>query len=71
MESGSKAAKILVIQGSPRKKGNSIALAEQIIRGAESAGAEVEKIFFARQGYLTLPSVLCMSEKGQQRLRHR
>jgi len=45
MKSKNKAAKILVLQGSPRKKGNSIALAEQIIKGAESAGAEVEKIF--------------------------
>ena len=45
MESRNRTAKILVLQGSPRKKGNSIALAEQIIKGAESAGAEVEKIF--------------------------
>jgi multimeric flavodoxin WrbA len=45
MEGRNKAAKILVLQGSPRKKGNSITLADQIIKGAESAGAEVEKIF--------------------------
>ena len=45
MENKNKAAKILLLQGSPRKKGNSIALAEQIVEGAESAGATVEKIF--------------------------
>jgi multimeric flavodoxin WrbA len=37
--------KVLVIMGSPRKKGNSTILAEQIAEGAESAGAQVEKIF--------------------------
>jgi multimeric flavodoxin WrbA len=33
--------KILVLLGSPRKKGNSTTLAKQIVKGAESAGAEV------------------------------
>jgi multimeric flavodoxin WrbA len=37
--------KILVLLGSPRKKGNSAALADQIIAGAESAGATAERIF--------------------------
>lgn len=37
--------KILVILGSPRKKGNSTTLAEGIIKGAEAAGAAVERIF--------------------------
>jgi multimeric flavodoxin WrbA len=37
--------KILVLLGSPRKKGNSTTLAERIIKGAEAAGATVEKIF--------------------------
>jgi multimeric flavodoxin WrbA len=37
--------KILVLLGSPRKKGNSAVLAEQIITGAESVGAEVETVF--------------------------
>jgi multimeric flavodoxin WrbA len=41
-EIGSK--KVLVLLGSPRKKGNSSTLAEQIIQGAESAGAKVETI---------------------------
>ncbi|MBW1887103.1 MAG: flavodoxin family protein [Deltaproteobacteria bacterium] len=37
--------RVLVLLGSPRKKGNSSILAEQIIQGAESAGAKVETIF--------------------------
>jgi len=36
---------VLVILGSPRKKGNSSTLATQISRGAKSAGAEVETVF--------------------------
>ena len=39
------AKKILVLLGSPRKKGNSTTLANQIIKGAEAAGAEVESIY--------------------------
>jgi multimeric flavodoxin WrbA len=37
--------KVLVLLGSPRKKGNSSMLAERIARGAESAGASVETLF--------------------------
>jgi len=37
--------KILVLLGSPRKKGNSTTLAEEIIKGAEAAGATAEKIY--------------------------
>jgi len=36
---------VLVILGSPRRMGNSAALAARISRGAESAGAEVETLF--------------------------
>jgi multimeric flavodoxin WrbA len=36
---------VLVILGSPRKKGNSSTLAARISRGAKSAGAEVETLF--------------------------
>jgi multimeric flavodoxin WrbA len=39
------AKKILVFLGSPRKKGNSTTLANQIVAGAESAGATAETIF--------------------------
>ena len=49
MDKKNKAAKILLLQGSPRKKGNSITLAEQIVEGAESVGATVEKIYLHSQ----------------------
>lgn len=39
------AKKVLVFLGSPRKKGNSAILADQISRGAKSAKAEVETIY--------------------------
>lgn len=42
---GKKADKVLVLLGSPRRKGNSAILAERIARGAESAGAKVETLF--------------------------
>ncbi len=45
MENKNKVSKILVVQGSPRKKGNSITLAEQIAKGAESVGAVAERIY--------------------------
>jgi multimeric flavodoxin WrbA len=41
--------KILVLLGSPRKKGNSTTLAQKIIKGAESAGATVETIYLHGQ----------------------
>lgn len=37
--------KVLVLLGSPRKKGNSAILAAQIARGAKAAGAKVETVF--------------------------
>jgi multimeric flavodoxin WrbA len=45
MEEKKSLNKILVILGSPRKKGNSAILAEQIAQGARSKGAEVETVF--------------------------
>ena len=38
-------SKILALFGSPRKKGNTTVLANQIILGAESKGAEVETVY--------------------------
>ncbi len=38
-------SKILALFGSPRKKGNTTVLANQIILGAESRGAEVERVY--------------------------
>ncbi|MBN1613476.1 MAG: flavodoxin family protein [Deltaproteobacteria bacterium] len=40
-----KARKVIVLMGSPRKKGNSAILAQQIVRGAEGAGAKVETVY--------------------------
>jgi multimeric flavodoxin WrbA len=37
--------RVVVLLGSPRKKGNSTVLANQIINGAESCGAMVESIY--------------------------
>jgi multimeric flavodoxin WrbA len=37
--------KVLVLLGSPRKKGNSATLAASITKGAESAGAQVDTIY--------------------------
>jgi multimeric flavodoxin WrbA len=39
------AKKVLILKGSPRQKGNSSVLAEEVRAGAESAGAEVESIY--------------------------
>jgi len=40
-----KGSKVLILLGSPRKKGNSAVLAEEIAEGARSAGAEVETVY--------------------------
>ena len=45
MEAGTEQRNVLVLLGSPRKTGNSAILAGQIIRGAESAGANVESVY--------------------------
>jgi multimeric flavodoxin WrbA len=44
MTENNEARKILVLFSSPRKKGNSATLANEIIRGAESEGAIVETV---------------------------
>jgi len=54
-----KPEQILVLLGSPRKKGNSAALAEQIIKGAESMGAKVEKLYL--NGMKIKPCQACYS----------
>ena len=45
MTSEKTVSKVLMLLGSPRKKGNSAILAEQIARGARSAGATVESVY--------------------------
>jgi multimeric flavodoxin WrbA len=45
MSEASEGIKVLVLNGSPRKKGNSAILAEEIAAGAEAAGARVESVY--------------------------
>jgi len=45
VENNGKNNQVLVLLGSPRKKGNSATLAKQIIAGAESKGADVETVY--------------------------
>ncbi|MBU4471072.1 MAG: flavodoxin family protein [Proteobacteria bacterium] len=49
--------KVLVVLGSPRKKGNSASLADKIIQGAEAAGAVTETVFI--QGLKIAPCQSC------------
>ena len=51
--------KVLVLLGSPRRKGNSAALAEAIARGAKAAGAEVETLYL--HGLAIAPCKACMA----------
>jgi multimeric flavodoxin WrbA len=44
-----KSKKVLVLLGSPRKKGNSATLAERIIKGAQASGASVERVYLHGQ----------------------
>ena len=58
--------KVLVLLGSPRRKGNSAILAEQIAKGAKSGKAKVETIYL--QGKNIAPCKACMScrKKGSK-----
>ena len=49
MSEKTESKKILVLLGSPRKKGNSTTLAKKIVEGAEAAGATVEQIYLHGQ----------------------
>ena len=59
-----KAHNILVLLGSPRKKGNSALLAEQIIKGAESAGATTESVFLHGLNISPCRSCYACQKKG-------
>ena len=45
MQIGENLKHVVALLGSPRKKGNSTVLAEQIIHGAESVGGKVEPVY--------------------------
>jgi multimeric flavodoxin WrbA len=49
--------KILVFIGSPRKEGNSVTLAKQVVAGAEANGAEIETFFL--QDMKIMPCSAC------------
>lgn len=53
------ARKVLVLLGSPRRKGNSAILADQITKGAKSGKAKVKTIFL--QGKNIAPCKACLS----------
>jgi len=53
------AKKVLVLLGSPRRKGNSAILADQITKGAKSAKAKVETIYL--QGKNIAPCKACFT----------
>ena len=63
MEEKATKQQVIVILGSPREKGNSAILAEQISKGARSAGADVETIFL--QGLKIAPCKSCYACQKQ------
>lgn len=64
METEKKKPEVLIILGSPRKKGNSALLAERIAEGARSRGAITETVFL--QGLQIAPCKSCYAcqQKG-------
>ncbi len=55
---------VLIILGSPRKKGNSATLAEEIAKGARSAGARVETVFLNELSISPCRSCYTCQKKG-------
>lgn len=55
---------VLVILGSPRKKGNSAILAEKIAQGAKSSGAKVESVFLQDLSISPCRSCYSCQKKG-------
>lgn len=66
MAKGTKAAKVLVLLGSPRKRGNSAALADQIIKGAEAEGAETESVYLHGLKISPCQSCYACQKKGSK-----
>ncbi|MCP4686686.1 MAG: flavodoxin family protein [Desulfobacterales bacterium] len=63
MQKEEKQKKVVVLLGSPRKKGNSAVLAGGIIRGVESAGAKAETIYL--NGMKIKPCQACYACKKE------
>ncbi len=64
MQKEEKQKKVVVILGSPRKKGNSTVLAKEIIRGVESVGAKAETIYL--NGLNIKPCQACYACKKKE-----
>jgi multimeric flavodoxin WrbA len=64
MTNETKKTKILVLLGSPRKKGNSAALAEQIVKGAQGAGAKTEAVYLHGLKISACQSCYACQKKG-------
>ena len=58
--------KVLVLLGSPRKKGNSAILADRIAKGAKAAGAKVETIFLHGLNIAPCNSCYACQKKGSK-----
>ena len=58
------AKKVLVLLGSPRKKGNSATLAAQVAKGAKSAKAAVETIYLHGMNIAPCKSCYACQKKG-------
>ena len=58
--------KVVIVKGSPRKSGNSAALAEQVAEGARAAGAQVESFYL--HGMDIQPCDACDSCQGVEGL---
>ena len=56
--------RVLIVNGSPRKRGNSVLLAEQVAAGARAAGAEVETVTI--QDMDIQPCTACEACKGTE-----
>ena len=63
---GKEEKKVLVLLGSPRKKGNSAILAAQIAQGAKAAGAKVETVFLHGLNIAPCNSCYACQKKGSK-----
>ena len=60
------ATKVLVLLGSPRRRGNSAILAEQIALGAEAAGGQVEQIYLHGMKIAPCQSCYACQKRGSK-----
>ena len=66
MADSEESKKVLIMLSSPRKKGNSAALAEEIAAGAESKGAAVESLFLHGMKIAPCQSCYACQKKGSK-----